>query len=701
MNDATASFDRNRLADSASPYLRQHAGNPVHWQPWEAAVLAHARDTGTPILLSIGYSACHWCHVMAHECFENAAIAETMNSLFVNIKLDREQRPDIDHVYQLAHQALNQRGGGWPLTVFLDPDDLTPFFVGTYFPPAPRGGMPGFAELIQHVRGYFDVHRGELRQQGEHLRAWLQKAEAPAPASDTFPSLAASNDAALAAVARSFDSQWGGTRGAPKFPRGAELEWLLDQPAATPHAHAMAFTTLETMARRGLQDHLGGGFFRYCVDENWTIPHFEKMLYDNAQLLPAYARMACAADASEAQRQVAHAAAEGIVDWLADRMTSPDGAFYSSLDADSDGEEGRFYVWTRDSFEAALPAGLAPFAATAFGLDKPPNFEGAAWHLLRAAPLAAAAAQAEITVAGAAGKLADARACLQRARAARTPPGRDDKILTAWNALMISALYRSARLLGKPAFAARAERALAVLKRGAWSDGQLYANLAAPAARIPAFLDDHALLLDAVLESFRHLPPNAARLAWATRLADALIARFADPDSGALWLSAAAHATPLVRGRTLTDDALPSGTAVAIRALLRLGYLTGETRYLDAAERALRATASTLANYPHACPTLLRALAEYEVPRPHILVFYDPRNIEHWARAIDTAPGARTADVLYLDAKTQDFPGLPARMATSGAGERAYVCTGHTCQAPATSPAALTAILESAAPDST
>ncbi|TAM09508.1 MAG: thioredoxin domain-containing protein [Nevskiaceae bacterium] len=690
--NAKSDFNRNRLGGTSSPYLRQHADNPVHWQPWEDAVLAHAHDTDTPILLSIGYSACHWCHVMAHESFENAAVAAVMNRHFVNIKLDREQRPDIDHVYQLAYQALNQRGGGWPLTMFLDPADLTPFFAGTYFPPTPRGSMPGFADLIQRVRSYFDSHRNDLRQQGERLRAWLASVEAAPVAADALPSAVQLNHAALEEVTQGFDPQWGGSRGGPKFPRGAELEWLLDQPAATPRAHVMAFQTLETMAQRGLQDHLGGGFFRYCVDENWTIPHFEKMLYDNAQLLPVYARMARAGDASETQRRVAQEAASGIATWLAARMTAPDGAFYSSLDADSEGAEGRYYLWTREAFRAAVPPALVPFAEALYGLDTAPNFEGVAWHLLRAVPLPEVAANTKVSAIDAAQQLTSVRTHLLAARDARTSPGRDDKILTAWNAAMISALHRSARLLEQPALAVQAERALDALQHSTWIGGQLYANAAPPAARIPGFLDDHALLLDAILESAQQAF-NAARLSWAAEIADALIANFVDAGSGALWLSSTTHATPLLRGRTLTDDTLPNGTAVAIRSLLRLGYLTGQTRYLDAAQRALHAAADTLAHYPHACPTLLRALAEHETPRSHVVVSCTPQTLESWARVIESAPSRATTDVLYVRPEETDALHLPSRNKDSD-DECAWLCSGQVCRPPANSPAALAAILQ-------
>jgi uncharacterized protein YyaL (SSP411 family) len=676
-------FASNRLAGASSPYLRQHAANPVHWQPWEDATLAHARATDAPILLSIGYSACHWCHVMAHECFENPAIAAAMNAAFVNIKLDREERPDIDQAYQLAHQAFNGRGGGWPLTVFLDPQNLSPFYVGTYFPSTPRHGLPAFPEVLQQVRAYFTAHRDELRAQAGQLREWMQHAQMQT--AGAVPDMATAGARAMQRLAARFDPRNGGNAGAPKFPRPVELEWLLDV-RDDDRAGPMARLTLETMAARGLQDHLGGGFFRYCVDADWTIPHFEKMLYDNAQLLPVFARAAAGNGGTAEFRAQASAAARGIVDWLARDMAAPNGLFYSSLDADSEGEEGKFYLWTREQLRAALPAAEAPAAAQAFGLDAPPNFEGRAWHLLRARPLDKIAEQVESPT------TADYDAVRQHlfaARARRPAPARDDKILVAWNALAISGLARSARLLDDARCADMARTALAALRQSAWIDGQLFANVTTPASRIPGFLDDHAFLLDAVLETLQRAF-TADDLDWAIALADALLEKFADPATGGFWFSTAAHATPLARSRDWTDDALPNGNGVAIRALLRLGHLIGDTRYTDCAERALNAAAGALDRYPDACPTLLRALAEFERPRTQIVVRCARDQQTAWRTALRThAPVGVPSDVFVIPTDVERPPGILAARVAAGDMGAAYVCSGMTCQAPVTSPAAL------------
>jgi uncharacterized protein YyaL (SSP411 family) len=701
---ATTAFDRNRLDDASSPYLRQHAGNPVHWQPWDDTALAHARETGTPILLSIGYSACHWCHVMAHECFENPEIAARMNAGFVNIKLDREERPDIDRVYQLAHQALSQRGGGWPLTAFLDPQTLSPFYIGTYFPPTPRHGLPGFSEVLQRVRAYFDSNRDELRAHAEQLQTWLQHAETASTGG--IASVAEANAKALQRVESRFDAHRGGNAGAPKFPRATELEWLLDA-ASEPDslrekkAH-VAHVTLANMAARGLQDHLGGGFFRYCVDANWTIPHFEKMLYDNAQLLPAYARLAADSQVDASLRESAHAAVGGLVDWLARDMAAPNGALYSSLDADSEGEEGKFYLWSREQVRALLSDDELALAELAFGLDRPPNFDGSAWHLLRAVPMDDIARQLGTPVEDAPREYAVVRRKLFDAREGRPHPARDDKILTAWNALAISGLARAARLLDDARCGDMALRALDALRESTWSDGALFANAADPRSRIPGFLDDHSFLLDALLETLQ-LTFAAQDLHWAIALADALLDRFEDREAGGFWFSTAAHDTPLARSRNWTDDALPNGNAVAIRSLLRLGHLLGETRYLESAERALRAGANALNQYPDACPTLLRALREFERPRPQIVVRCTVDRAPAWQAALQKglrdaglAPGGDPVDVLIIPSDGDPLPGLLSARDARGEEGTAWVCAALACQAPVTSPDELAAALQAA-----
>jgi uncharacterized protein YyaL (SSP411 family) len=651
---------------------------------------------------------------MAHECFEDPGIAARMNASFVNIKLDREERPDIDRAYQLAHQALSGRGGGWPLTAFLDPQDLSPFYIGTYFPPAPRHGLPGFPEVLQRVRGYFDTHRSELRAQAGQLRDWLQHAHVgtSGPAIDS----GAARALATQRITARFDARRGGNAGAPKFPRAAELEWQLDIGRTDADATRMARLTLANMAARGLHDHLGGGFFLYCVDADWTIPHFEKMLYDNAQLLPPYARLACACRDGQAARaradqavdaelhDGAEAAAQGIVDWLAHAMTAPGGAFFSSLDADSEREEGKYYLWTRDEMRAALDDADLALADAAFGLDTPPNFEGRAWHLLRATPAGALAERFKLAPSEITRRLEAIRSRLLDVRSARVPPARDDKILTAWNALAISGLARAARLLDDARCAGMARGALDAVRASAWIDGRLYANAAEPAWRIAGFLDDYAFLLDALLEVLQ-LAFDARDLEWAIALADALLDEFEDATSGAFRFSTPQHATPLVHGENWMDDALPNGSAVAIRSLLRLGHLLGETRYLDRAARALQAAAGALNRYPDACPTLLRALDESVRPRLQVVVRCPAARIVEWRMTLRSAlrgnglaPGGDAVDAFLIPDDATGLPGVLAARGPRGDGA-AYVCSGLTCQAPVTSPDALAGSLRAAVAD--
>ena len=700
---------QNRLGHASSPYLRQHAGNPVHWQEWNDATLAHAKRTDTPILLSIGYSACHWCHVMAHESFEDPATAQVMNALFVNIKLDREERPDLDRVYQLAHQALSGRGGGWPLTVFLDPQDLTPFFAGTYFPPQPRHGLPGFGDLLQRVRAFYDTQREELRKQNAELRGWIARAgettAGEVPGVDVIATT-------LQRIAARFDPENGGHAGAPKFPHAGELELLLDvaceslsalpplggggeeEPLERGHCAAMAMLTLRNMAARGLQDHLGGGFFRYCVDAHWTIPHFEKMLYDNAQLLPLYAQAAAASnDPACAQ------AADGIVEWLQREMTSASGAFFSSLDADSADQEGRleegaFYLWTREQLRGILNDEEFAAIEAGYGLDGSPNFEGGAWHLVKARTLEQIAQQLDSTPEKVQSPLASARRKMFTARAERVRPGTDDKILTSWNALAIAALARAARVLQRREWVETADGALTALREGAWLDRALYANIAGEGARIPGFLDDHAFLLDALLESLQSRWRDED-LEWAIALADTLLEKFEDAGHGGFRFAAAGHATPLQNPRTFTDEALPSGNGVAALALLRLGHLLGDTRYLQAAEHCLRAASDALQRYPDACCTLVRALREFHAPRAQVVIRCQGDEEAAWRDALREAKAAR-ADAFLIPADAAALPGVLAQRKPV-AGGVAYLCTGLSCRAPIQAPRELEAALRDAA----
>ncbi|MCA1978881.1 MAG: thioredoxin domain-containing protein [Thiobacillus sp.] len=666
----------NRLAAESSPYLLQHADNPVDWYPWGAEALDRARREDRPILLSIGYSACHWCHVMAHECFEDAEVAAAMNRLFVNIKVDREERPDLDQIYQAAHQLLAQRGGGWPLTVFLAPDQ-TPFFAGTYFPKTPRYRLPGFIELMENIAAAWHDRRDEVLAQNEAVRAALARSEALRPGTAVLD--AAPFAAALRDLDAAFDPVWGGFSRAPKFPRPGELFFLLRQAARTEtpeaaRARELALFTLTKMASGGVVDQLGGGFCRYSVDEQWAIPHFEKMLYDNGPLLALYAD-AWALTGGALYRDTA----DGIVSWLLREMRAPDGGFCAALDADSEGVEGKYYVWTPDEVRALLTADEYAVAAPVFGFDAPPNFENAHWNPVLARPLAEVAAERGLTPDAARALLASARAKLLAAREARVRPGRDDKRLTGWNALMIAGLAHAGRVMARPDWVAEAHAALDFLRARLWRDGRLFASYQNGEARLNAYLDDYAFLLDALLESLQ----AGFRLAdwdWAHEIADALLAHFEDAEAGGFYFTSHDHEALIVRQKPAHDAATPSGNGVAAFALQRLGHLSGAQRYLDAARRCLEHFSAHWRQQPIAYPTLLAVLDEALDP-PRVVLLRGPEDAVSVAAA-NRARRWRPQDMVLT---LPNGIALPPALDKPGAPvPTAWVCAGNACQPPTT-----------------
>ncbi|HMM46809.1 MAG TPA: thioredoxin domain-containing protein [Thiobacillaceae bacterium] len=661
----------NRLAAEPSPYLQQHANNPVDWYPWGAEALERAQREDKPILLSVGYSTCHWCHVMAHECFEDGEVAATMNRLFVNVKVDREERPDLDQIYQAAHQLLTGRAGGWPLTVFLAPDQ-TPFFAGTYFPKAPRYKLPGFVDLLENVARAWRERRDELVEQNPAVRAALADAPSEAPESaalDDAPLLAAARDLAM-----SFDSVWGGFSREPKFPRPGELSFLLREAQRSGNAQAreMALFTLRKMASGGVVDQVGGGFFRYSVDERWAVPHFEKMLYDNGALLRLYA------DAwAQTGEPLFRETAEGIVAWLLREMRAPEGGLYAALDADSEGHEGRFYVWTPDEAQQALDADEYAAAALAYGFDAPPNFENAHWNPILAKPLLEVAAALGIVEEEAAARLERARAKLFAARETRVRPGRDEKQLTAWNALMVAGLAHAGRMMARRDWIIEAQTAIDFLRGRLWRNGRLLASYTHGEARLNAYLDDYAFLLDALLETmqagFREADFN-----WSVELADALLAHFEDPEAGGFFFTSHDHEPLITRPKPGHDHATPSGNGVAAFALQRLGHLLGEPRYLEASERCLRLFHSVLARYPMAYPTLLAVLDEALTP-PRVILLRGPEAA--LADSVVTLAPKLFAHDLVL-ALPNGSPLPPALARPEPDRPTAWVCRGTACQPP-------------------
>ncbi|HZZ94118.1 MAG TPA: thioredoxin domain-containing protein [Usitatibacter sp.] len=664
----------NRLAGETSPYLRQHAANPVDWYPWGEEALAAARSSGKPILLSVGYSACHWCHVMAHESFENPRIAQVMNDLFVNVKVDREERPDIDQVYQLAQQMLTQRAGGWPLTMFLTPDQA-PFFGGTYFPDSARYGMPGFEEVLKRVRGYYDANRGEVSAFGARIVEAFERIGPLAPTDSAGASEDELLEAAENELAAAFDGVNGGFRGAPKFPHSETIEFSLRRFAATGDRTSLgrATLTLRRMAMGGIYDQVGGGFSRYSVDAEWAIPHFEKMLYDNGWLLRLYADAWCVTREPLFEKVVRETAA-----WAMREMQSPEGGYYSSLDADSEGEEGRFYVWDADEVRGLLSNDEYEVASRAFGLDRAPNFEGKHWHLVLAAPLGEIAHELVIDEGTAATLLDSARHKLFEARARRVRPGLDDKVLTSWNALMIAGMARAARVFGRDDWLASARSALDFIRAKLWNGGRLLATYKDGRAHLDAYLDDHAFLLAALLEMMQ-ADFRGEDIAWAREIADALLARFEDRAEGGFFFTAHDHESLIHRPKPGPDNATPSGNGVAALALNRLAFLTGDPRYAESARRTVALFMPSMQQRPSSLCTLLMAMAEQEEPPGTLIVRGAASDFGPWRELLDEAylPATMT---LFVPATAA---GLPEPLAKPLAQEaQAWVCEGMTCLAP-------------------
>ncbi len=696
----------NRLANEASAYLRQHAGNPVDWYPWGSEALERARHERRPILLSIGYAACHWCHVMAHESFEDPPTAALMNELYVNIKVDREQRPDLDRLYQLSQQMLSGRGGGWPLTMFLMHEDQRPFFGGTYFPREARFGLPAFRDLLRQIADYYRSHHDELRSGAARVVAALEELNgqggAAAAAEHMRPVTLSAAPLRLcrARLGQSFDRQYGGFGGAPKFPHAPGLSRLLRDWHAEAHAAderpqtgdsdsaaralQMVEVSLRRMAEGGLFDQLGGGFFRYSVDQRWEIPHFEKMLYDNALLLGLYAESATATG----QTLFADTAAQ-TADWMLRDLRDPSGALYSSLDADSEGHEGRFYVWQRESVQQALAPRQWPLVAARFGLNAAPNFEGQ-WHLHVSASIEQIAAEQSVPVDQVHALLADARARLLQQRAARVHPGLDDKVLCSWNALAIGGLSLAARHLGRVDYAVAATEIVRYLRRVHWRDGRLLTASAGGHAQLSAYLDDHAFLLEALLE-LQAVRFRLDELNWAIELAELLLRHFDDPRGGGFFFTADDHESLISRPRSFDDEATPSGNAVAARALLRLGWLLGESRYLDAAERVLHAAWPALQQQPESHASLLQALEDYLDPPPIVILRGRPSTIEPWHTGLNAVFAPRR----WTIAVPADIEGLPEALASkpTADGALAYVCRGSVCAPPVDSLMALVRLL--------
>jgi uncharacterized protein YyaL (SSP411 family) len=657
----------NRLAGETSPYLRQHADNPVDWQPWGDAAFAEARERDVPILISIGYSACHWCHVMAHESFEDPDVAAVMNRVFVTVKVDREERPDVDDIYMEATQAMTG-SGGWPMTVVCTPEGR-PFFAGTYFPKETRAGHLGFVELCQRIEELWRERRPELLQQADQLTAALGRTALVQPVDD-LPTVA-DLDQAVAGLLSASDPEWGGLGGAPKFPQPMAQEVLL---AAAARGDARALTavttTLDAMAAGGIYDHLGGGFARYSVDGRWLVPHFEKMLYDNALLIRLYARAWQVTGADRFRQVVAES-----VGYLLRDLRQPGGGFASAEDADSEGEEGRFYVWTPTQIRAALgDAELADAACAWWGVGSGGNFEHGTTILNRLHARGVLARPEPIEA---------ARARLLAVRSERVRPGLDDKVLTEWNAYAVAALAEAGAALGEPtwvdAAVATAEFLLANLRR---DDGRWLRSWQADAgARHLAYATDHGALVDA-LTRLAEATGEARWLAEARSAADALLELFWDDEHGGVFTSGHDADALIARPKDLMDNATPGANGLAAVGLLRLAALSGEERYRDRGVEVVRLLGALAVQHPTAFGHVLAAVDLAVRGTTEVVVAGDRPDLVAAVRA-RYLPGA-----VLAWGERGDGPLWEGR--DDG---RAYVCRGYACQLPAEDPETLAAQL--------
>ena len=715
----------NRLANETSPYLLQHADNPVDWYPWGEEALAKAKAEDKPIFLSIGYSACHWCHVMAHESFEDEGVAAILNEHFVSIKVDREERPDLDRIYMNAVQAMTG-SGGWPMSVFLTPEGQ-PFYGGTYFPPTPRYGMPSFSQVLTTVADGWQNRRQELIVSGQRLVAALEQQSTIGgsvrdrsvgdlgPIEDLNP---ATVESAFRYLLKRFDRVHGGWGDGPKFPQPMALEFLLRYHHLTgaPRALHMVSQTLEAMARGGMYDQLGGGFHRYSVDDHWLVPHFEKMLYDNVQLARVYLH-AWQVTGDLFYRVIT----EEILDYVVREMTDATGGFYSTQDADSEGEEGKFFIWTSDEIRELLGTEADTFMS-AYGVTEAGNFEG--WNILEL--VGGMDQRAE---------LAEARQKLFAAREQRVHPGRDEKVLTSWNGLMLAAFAEAARVLNRDDYRRVAERnADFLLRELRNAEGRLWHTWKAfpersrrdGVAKINGYLEDYTHLIEGLLELYQTtFDPRWYQAA--RELAEGMIEHFSAPDGG-FFDTSDDHETLITRPRELQDNAVPSGNAMAALVLLRLAGLAVEPRYAELAQAALGPMQPLLARYPLGFTQWLIAL-DYALSRPREVAIvgapeaadtrallevcttsYRPHQIvalgapaEGSVRDGSTEPSSQASRLSSTKSQaeglaevlrpTEEIPLLQDRSPIEGRAT-AYVCVDFTCRAPVTDPAALQALLK-------
>lgn len=659
----------NRLGGEISPYLLQHSDNPVDWYPWGEEAWNKARLSGKPVILSIGYSSCHWCHVMAHESFEDPETARLMNENFINIKVDREERPDLDHMYQTAHQLLARRGGGWPLTVFLT-GRMVPFAAGTYFPKTGRYGLPGFTEVLSRIHQFYTEHREEL--ESPENRSVIDTLGLMNPKKQEGTLLTRVPIEGFLEHLRSvFDGKEGGFGGAPKFPHSQGLSLLME--VGNAQDRDMAYFTLRKMARGGLFDQIGGGFSRYSVDDRWEIPHFEKMLYDNGPLLSLYAH-AWGRTRDPFFKRIT----EETVAWAFREMRSPMGLYYSSLDADSEGEEGKFYRWTREEVSQALTEEEFRFVTRSFGLDRTPNFEHQFWHFILAKTPEEIADEEGIPLEKANEILKESKKKLLSVREIRIRPGRDEKVLTSWNALYLKGLLEAGQIFEKPEWVDEGLAGLSAIRSSLWHDGRLFAVYAQGGSKLPAYLDDYAFLLDAILVGLS-IRFSQEALDWALNIARILCQQFEDRDAGGFFFTSHDHEALIHRIKTGHDQSLPNGNGVVVRCFMKMGTLLGDTELLGSAERTLALFASVFNSRPEGYDTLLGGLSDWLSGVPSVIL--KGPGAKEWQRAASTE-GLHSWSIV-LDAEGMEK--LPEALLKPGGPEgstRAYICGTFGCLEP-------------------
>jgi uncharacterized protein YyaL (SSP411 family) len=677
----------NRLVHETSPYLKQHAHNPVDWYPWGPEALGRAKAENKPILLSIGYSACHWCHVMERESFENPDIAALMNEHFINIKVDREERPDLDDIYQKSAQAFMRRGGGWPLTVFLTPDQ-EPFWGGTYFPPTSRYGMPGFPEVILGVVEAYQKEPGQVRENIQRVRSGLRRISSPQP-SDA-PLTEELLDGAARDLSSFYEPVHGGFGDAPKFPTPPPFNLLLRQAYRTKESKPLDMTlhSLWRMASGGIYDHVGGGFHRYSTDAQWLVPHFEKMLYDNAQLVRLYLDGWRLSREPRFKRVV-----EETLEYVRREMVHPDGGFYTAQDADSEGHEGKYFVWTPVEVTEVLGPELGQIFCQVYDITERGNFEGK-----NIPNLIMSNGRIEVKdVPDAEQMIADARTRLLATRERRIKPLRDDKILTSWNALMISAVWDAYQAVGNPAYREMGKKAIDFLLKTAYQGGRLFRTVTDGVGRLNAYLDDYAYLTAATIDTFE-ATSDPTYLDKARELTAVMLEQFWDAQTGACFFTGKDHEPLIQRMKGGEDSAIPSGNAVAAMNFLRLFSLSGEQIYVDRAEQTFRVFRQQMDQNAFGTASLLCAL-DFYLSKPKEIVLVGSRRDPVMADLlgkIHTRYVPNKTVFLVDGSKIGSSSRTPAaaqgKTAVDGKAT-AYVCHNFTCSQPVTDWAALERLL--------